>query len=98
MDPVATMWANPPADDSLWRTLEADDIAGVQAIYGVRDPAKPSVSDYQLQAGNQVTLFGTGFAAMANEVWFTPRRREPGRRPGGRGRACSPRTAAPRSP
>ncbi len=53
------------------RSLAADDIAGVQALYGVRSPAKPHISAFDV-LGGQLTIHGTNFAASGNQVWFTP--------------------------
>ncbi|HEV8111329.1 MAG TPA: matrixin family metalloprotease [Planctomycetota bacterium] len=55
-----------------FRSIEADDIAGIQALYGPRAPDKPHVGTYELGAG-VVTVRGHGFSAGANEVWFTRR-------------------------
>jgi hypothetical protein len=52
------------------RTLHADDIAGVQALYGVRSATKPHIESYVLN-GNQLTIIGDHFDATDNEVWFT---------------------------
>ncbi|MFT7668174.1 MAG: hypothetical protein ACI8X5_000861 [Planctomycetota bacterium] len=52
------------------RSLAADDIAGVQALYGVRSASKPSITSYDL-AGAQLTLHGINFGLGDNEVWFT---------------------------
>jgi hypothetical protein len=52
------------------RSIESDDIAGVQALYGVRSPTKPHVETYELN-GNQLTLRGAHLHPSANEIWFT---------------------------
>jgi hypothetical protein len=52
------------------RSLEADDIAGVQFIYGVKSPSKPHIENYILN-GSQITLRGDHFDTNNNEVWFT---------------------------
>lgn len=51
------------------RSIEADDIAGVQAIYGTLSPSKPIITDVDIQ-GDTITIQGTGFTET-NEVWFT---------------------------
>jgi hypothetical protein len=51
------------------RDLHADDIAGVQAIYGVKSVGKPHISSVSL-VGSTLTINGTGFSATGNEVWF----------------------------
>lgn len=52
------------------RSIEADDRAGVQFLYGVRASTKPRVLRYTI-AGGQAHLEGQHFAPTANEVWFT---------------------------
>lgn len=57
------------------RTLEADDRAGVQFLYGVRSAAKPRITGYELAPGGAsgtVRLLGAGFGAQPVDVWFTP--------------------------
>ncbi|MEM6570908.1 MAG: matrixin family metalloprotease [Planctomycetota bacterium] len=54
------------------RTIEQDDRDGVQFLYGVLDPSKPVIEDYELLPGGIVRLLGTGFDPTDNEVWFTP--------------------------
>jgi len=69
-DPNATMAA---AHADNWipaRSIDLDDIAGVQAIYGVKSPTKPHISTYSL-ANHTVTISGANFSANDNEVWFT---------------------------
>jgi hypothetical protein len=53
------------------RSINADDIAGVQAVYGVALPTKPIISGITTAPG-QVTITGSNFSASGNEVWFTP--------------------------
>jgi len=52
------------------RTIELDDQAGVQFLYGVRSAGKPRITGYTLTPAG-VRLTGTGFDATANEVWFS---------------------------
>jgi hypothetical protein len=67
----STMWSTIVADQSTAiRSLHADDVAGVQAIYGPKLATKPRISGYAL-AGSVLTLAGAHFAASGNEVWFT---------------------------
>ncbi|MEZ6013509.1 MAG: matrixin family metalloprotease [Planctomycetota bacterium] len=71
--PGATMYAG--AGGSLGvpqRTIEQDDQAGVQFLYGVRSSAKPRITGYTLLGAGVVRLTGTGFDLSANDVWFTP--------------------------
>ncbi len=67
-----TMFAAVPAVDGgiSLRSIEDDDRAGVQFIYGALSPTKPRVDTYELSAG-QVTLLGENFDPLANEVWFS---------------------------
>ena len=55
-----------------FRSIENDDRAGIQALYGARAPAKPHVSGYEIQ-GTALTLIGARFGATGNEIWFTNR-------------------------
>jgi hypothetical protein len=65
-----TMFPGSSTDFVGRRSLEPDDIAGIQAVYGVKSPTKPRVTGYELLAG-QVLVRGENFAAAGNEVWFT---------------------------
>lgn len=67
--PAATMFAT-TMDGKGWRSLHPDDVAGIQALYGVRSPTKPRIVGLSIR-GSQVTLHGTSFAPLGNEVWFT---------------------------
>lgn len=58
------------------RSLEADDMAGIQAIYGAAARSKPVITGATALGGtaapgSQLTLMGSGFASTDNEVWFT---------------------------
>lgn len=67
----ATMYAFVIGDGVGARSIESDDIAGVQAIYGVLDTAiKPHLASVALN-GTTVTVTGSNFAAANNELWFT---------------------------
>ncbi|MCY2958894.1 MAG: matrixin family metalloprotease [Planctomycetota bacterium] len=52
------------------RSIAADDIAGVQAIYGVAAAGKPIISGIATAPG-QLTINGSNFSGSGNEVWFT---------------------------
>jgi hypothetical protein len=52
------------------RSIEADDIAGIQFIYGAAGPAKPRI-DLALTGGTKLMLFGSNFSPTDNEVWLT---------------------------
>jgi Matrixin len=68
----ATMRPNTVGDLVYMRSLHADDIEGVQALYGARSASKPHVETYDVGSPAGLAIFGTGFAAAGNEVWFTP--------------------------
>lgn len=51
------------------RSIEADDRAGIQFIYGSMDPAKPHVGS--INGSGSITIVGSNFASGGNEVWFT---------------------------
>jgi hypothetical protein len=68
---TSTMYAVVLGNGSSWRTIEADDIAGLQAIYGVKDTNnKPKITSIS-GPGPAITITGVNFAATDNEVWFT---------------------------
>lgn len=69
-DPEATMFGSSTPPNNNKRSIEADDVAGIQALYGVRLATKPHIATYAL-AGGAVTIQGTGFAPAGNAVWFT---------------------------
>lgn len=53
------------------RSIQADDIAGVQSIYGVANFAtKPIISGISTAPG-QLTINGSNFSGSGLEVWFT---------------------------
>ncbi len=52
------------------RSIEADDSAGVQAIYGALAASKPLISGV-IVSGSQVQILGSNFSVTGNEVWFT---------------------------
>ncbi len=54
----------------LARSIEADDAAGVQFLYGVRAASKPVISGVAVVSG-VLTVQGSNFAPTNNEVWFT---------------------------
>jgi len=59
-----------PGDEAS-RSIEADDKAGVQAIYGVANfNTKPQIHDTTL-IGNTLTITGENFTSTNNRVWFT---------------------------
>lgn len=66
----ATMYASTLQGAVTARSITNDDRAGVQAVYGVIDGAKPQISAVQISA-NQITITGSNFDASGNQVWFT---------------------------
>jgi len=70
--PGATMIATTiggPAS-ALLRSIEADDIAGVQCIYGVRGVNKPEITAVSVSMG-QIVITGLNFDLVDNTIWFT---------------------------
>ncbi len=68
-----TMSTTAPFDLVQLRSIEFDDIAGIQAIYGARSPAKPRITGLSgsRATGGVLVLEGQGFGPVGNEVWFT---------------------------
>jgi hypothetical protein len=72
-DTSATMYLAVGAGDTSLRSIEADDIDGVQCIYGVAVGTKPSIDGTAADTGtNTLTIYGTNFGATNNEIWLTP--------------------------
>ncbi|MDP6954991.1 MAG: matrixin family metalloprotease, partial [Planctomycetota bacterium] len=53
------------------RSIEPDDQAGIQYLYGVKATDKPHIETYTL-SGDTLTISGANFDTVGNEVWFTP--------------------------
>lgn len=53
------------------RSIEADDVAGIQAVYGAAAPSKPVITGVALGV-HSLTISGQGFSPTNNQVWFTP--------------------------
>lgn len=68
-DPNATMHATTQNGKSH-RTLESDDIFGVQSLYGILAPTKPRIDGVSID-GDVLTITGSNFISSGNEVWFT---------------------------
>ncbi len=66
----ATMEAAVAALDVSIRSIEADDIAGVQALYGVKAANKLTATSFT-GSGAPLRVTGTNFPLTNNEVWFT---------------------------
>jgi hypothetical protein len=72
--PASGATMGPAVGDAIQvRSIEADDIAAVQAVYGIALPAKPVIAGLSgtTSTGGALTLTGSGFDALANTVWFT---------------------------
>ncbi len=68
----ATMFAGAsPFDILLMRSIDTDDRAGIQALYGARAATKPHVSTYTLPFAGWIRIRGQGFSFAGCEVWFT---------------------------
>lgn len=68
--PGATMSATIQGNGVPMRSIEADDSAGVQAIYGPAAPNKPVITGLSIN-GSTLVITGQNFAATGNEIWFT---------------------------
>jgi hypothetical protein len=64
-----TMWPSVGAGSTSIRSIEADDIAGVKCIYGVKSASKPNIIA-TVGNGTTLTIHGSNFSATGNEVWF----------------------------
>ena len=65
----ATMYAGTSGNGVNVRSIEADDRAGLQAIYGAMSASKPHID--AINGSSALTIVGKSFGASANEVWFT---------------------------
>jgi hypothetical protein len=65
-----TMFASISGTGTVARSIEADDIAGVKFVYGVKSATKPTITSVSQASGN-VTITGVNFSPTNNEVWFT---------------------------
>jgi hypothetical protein len=68
--PGATMYPTFPADPTAPRSIEADDAAGVQFVYGQAAASKPRIVA-TVADGTTITIHGTNFEPSGLEVWFT---------------------------
>jgi hypothetical protein len=66
----ATMQPSVSAGSTAIRSIESDDIAGIQCIYGVQSATKPTIVA-TVASGGSLTIYGTNFTATDNDVWFT---------------------------
>jgi hypothetical protein len=71
--PGQTMSATVSGNGTDMRSIEFDDVAGLQSIYGATSSSKPFIGavspDHVI--GATFTITGIHFAATGNEVWFT---------------------------
>ena len=67
----ATMWPSIGSGAESGRSINSDDSAGVQAIYGASSGTKPMVCETSV-SGNTLTIRGTRFDPVDNGVWFCP--------------------------
>ncbi|MFT4647799.1 MAG: hypothetical protein ACI9X4_001013 [Glaciecola sp.] len=67
---AATMAPSIGNGQTSTRSIHADDIAGLQDIYGLASAGKPVISGISL-SGSILTITGTNFASSGNDVWFT---------------------------
>ncbi len=73
-DPAATMFPTRAGGSTAARSIEIDDQAGAQAIYGAATADKPTLSSVTVSTGPgtvTATITGAGFAPAGNRVWFT---------------------------
>ena len=66
----ATMYPSISSNGIPARSIAADDIAGVQFVYGGVSGSKPRITDV-INNGSSVTIVGTGFSSNGNTVRFT---------------------------
>jgi len=71
-DGAATMANGTSVGVTGTRSINNDDSAGLQAIYGAKSGSKPEITDlsYDMQT-SEVSITGFNFNASGNEVWFT---------------------------
>jgi hypothetical protein len=68
----ATMAPSGSAGQTVLRSIESDDIAGIQCIYGVAAGTKPVIVATAANPGlGTLTIYGSNFDVTGNEVWFT---------------------------
>jgi hypothetical protein len=68
----ATMAPAVSAGSTAIRSIAADDIAGIQCVYGVASASKPVITATVGNSGaGTLTIYGSNFASTGNEVWLT---------------------------
>ena len=66
----STMYPVASGNGVAARSIEADDVSGLQALYGAAGAGKARI-DFVLFSGGTLTVGGEGFAPSGNELWFT---------------------------
>ncbi len=54
------------------RSIEDDDIEGLQFLYGAVHPFKPVLETYEFTGPGRIRITGENFDDFDNEIWFTP--------------------------
>jgi Matrixin len=67
----STMEASAAAPATSLRSIESDDIVGVQLVYGISAASKPVIQSVNASLCGVVTIQGANFSPDGNEVWFT---------------------------
>ncbi len=68
----ATMAPSGSSGQTILRSIAADDIGGIQCVYGLASATKPIIVATVADTGaNTLTIYGEQFGATGNEVWFT---------------------------
>jgi hypothetical protein len=70
-DPSATMYGSASTGSTSNRSIESDDVAGLQFVYGVKAANKPKITSVSGFGGGTVTITGSNFPLTGNEVWFS---------------------------
>ncbi|MCB9916740.1 MAG: matrixin family metalloprotease [Planctomycetes bacterium] len=66
----ATMYPSISGSGVTQRSISSDDIAGIQAVYGVKSANKPRITGVVI-TGSSMTITGANFSNNSNQVWFT---------------------------
>lgn len=69
----ATMLPSITGSGTPQRSINNDDRAGLQAIYGTKSATKPTITGISgsTSIGGTLTITGTNFSSSDNDVWFT---------------------------
>lgn len=69
----ATMWPSAGPGSESGRSISADDINGIKAVYGAKSAGKPKITSLSGQTGpgGVLTIHGTGFSTDLNVIYFT---------------------------